>query len=59
MQVNWFTAACSTVRRFHMRGVFFFKVNLTDNPAHPAKSLSTFEGKEGVSAIRQCVQILH
>ena len=59
VQVNWFTAACSTVRRFHMRGVFFFKVNLTDNPVHPAKSLSTFEGKEGVSAIRQCVQILH
>ena len=22
VQVNWFTAACATVRRYHMRGVF-------------------------------------
>ena len=59
VQANWFAAACTTVRRFHMRGVFFFKVNLTDNPAHPAESLSTFEGKKGATAIRECVQILH
>jgi hypothetical protein len=59
VQANWFTAACTTVRRFHMRGVFFFKVNLTDKPAHPAKSLSTFEGKKGATAIHGCAQILH
>ena len=39
VQVNWFTAACTTVRQYHMRGVFFFKVDLTDYPAHPATSL--------------------
>jgi hypothetical protein len=59
VQTNWFTAACATVRQYHMRGVFFFKVDLTDNPAHPAKSLSTFEGTEGASAISQCEQMFH
>jgi hypothetical protein len=58
VQVNWFTAACATVRRYHMRGVFFFKVDLTDNPAHPATSLSTFEGQEGAGAISECSKIL-
>lgn len=58
VQVNWFTAACATVRRYHMRGVFFFKVDLTDNPAHPATSLSTFEGREGAAAISDCARIL-
>jgi hypothetical protein len=59
VQVNWFIAACATVHRYHMRGVFFFKVDLTDNPTHPAKSLSTFEGREGAAAISECGQILH
>jgi hypothetical protein len=59
VQVSWFTAACDTVRRYHMRGVFFFKVDLADNPEHPAKSLSTFEGREGAAAISECAQTLH
>ena len=59
MQVNWFTAACATVRQYHMRGVFFWKVDLTDNPAHPATSLSTFEGRKGAAAISECARILH
>jgi len=58
VQMNWFTAACATVRQYHMRGVFFFKVDLTDNPAHPATSLSTFEGQEGAAAISECSKIL-
>ncbi len=58
VQVRWFTAACNTVRRFHMRGVFFFKVDLTDNPDHPAPSLSTFEGRKGAAAISTCARIL-
>ena len=58
VQAKWFTAACATVRRYHMRGVFFFKVDLADNPAHPATSLSTFEGREGAVAISACAQIL-
>jgi hypothetical protein len=59
VQVNWFTAACATVRRYHMRGVFFWKVDLTDNPAHPARSLSTFEGRKGAAAISECARILY
>jgi hypothetical protein len=58
VQVNWFTAACKTVQRYRMRGLFFFKVDLTDNPEHPATSLSTFEGKEGAAAIAACARIL-
>jgi hypothetical protein len=59
VQAAWYTAACLTVRRLHLRGVFFWKVDLTDNPAHPATSLSTFEGKEGAAAIRGCARILY
>jgi hypothetical protein len=59
VQVNWFTAACATVQRYHLRGVFFWKVDLADNPAHPATSLSTFEGRKGAAAISECARILH
>jgi hypothetical protein len=59
VQANWFTAACATVRQYHMRGVFFWKVDLTDYPAHPATSLSTFEGRKGAAAISECARILH
>jgi hypothetical protein len=58
VQANWFTAACKTVRKYNMRGVFFWKVDLTDNPAFPASSLSTFEGKQGATAIAACASIL-
>jgi hypothetical protein len=54
VQANWFTAACATVNRYHMRGVFFWVVFLTDNPAHPDASLSTFEGRKAASAISEC-----
>jgi hypothetical protein len=59
VQANWFRAACATVRRYHMRGVFFWKVDLTDHPATPATSLSTFEGRKGAVAISDCAQTLH
>jgi hypothetical protein len=41
-----------------MRGVFFLKVDLADNPAHPAASLSTFEGRTGATAIGTRAAIL-
>jgi hypothetical protein len=60
VQANWFTAACNTVKKYHMRAVFFWKVDLTDYPVtHPAPSLSTFEGKLGAKAIRACVGIFN
>jgi hypothetical protein len=59
VQFNWFTAACETVKRFHLRGVFFWKVDLSDFPlTHPASSLSTFEGREGAAAISRCEDIV-
>jgi hypothetical protein len=59
VQARWFTAACATVARFRMRGVFFWKVDLTDNPSHPATSLSTFEGRKAATAISACARVLH
>ncbi len=60
IQYNWFTAGCAAVKRFHMRGIFFWKVDLSDYPiTHPAKSLSTFEGRIGAIAIAKCASILH
>jgi hypothetical protein len=59
VQVNWYLAACRTVMRYHMRGVFIWKVDLADNPAFPAQSLSTFEGQKGALAISECARILH
>jgi hypothetical protein len=58
VQANWYIAACRTVRLYGLRGVFFWKVDLADNPAHPATSLSTFEGKEGAVAISECAKII-
>lgn len=59
VQVNWYLAACRTVLHYHMRGVFIWKADLTDNPAHPARSLSTFEGQRGALAISRCARIMH
>lgn len=59
VQYNWFTAGCEAVRRFDMRGIFFWKVDLADYPVtHPASSLSTFEGKSGAEAISKCAGII-
>jgi hypothetical protein len=57
VQANWFTAACRTVEHYHMRAVYFFKVDLSDNPAEPASSLSTFEGRKGAIAISSCAKL--
>jgi hypothetical protein len=58
VQVNWYTAACMAMRKFRLRAVFIWKADLADNPAHPASSLSTFEGKPGAQAIGRCATIL-
>lgn len=57
VQARWFTAACKTVARFHMRAVYFFKVNLADNPLEPSKALSVFEGRKGAVAISACAKL--
>jgi hypothetical protein len=58
VQYNWFTAACQAAKKFDLRAVFFWKVNLADNPDEPASSLSTFEGREGADAIAACTSII-
>jgi hypothetical protein len=57
--MNWYVAACRTVMWYQMRGVFIWKVDLADNPAEPAQSLSTFEGQKGALAISECARIMH
>jgi hypothetical protein len=57
VQANWFTSACRTVVKYHMRGVYFFKVDLADNPLEPSDALSVFEGREGAKAIAACAKL--
>ena len=54
IQYNWFTAGCEAAKLFYLRAIFFWKVDLADNPAHPASSLSTWEGRLGAVAISRC-----
>lgn len=58
VQARWFTAACKTAHTYDMRGVFFWKVDLTDNPAHPTTAASVFEGRQGAKAIASCAAVL-
>lgn len=58
VQANWFTAACKAVHKYGMRGVFFWKVDLADNPFHATSAESVFEGRQGAKAIASCAAIL-
>jgi hypothetical protein len=59
VQANWYLAICHLAEADHMRGVFFWKADLADNPAHPTQALSVFEGRKGAQAISECARILH
>jgi hypothetical protein len=60
VQARWFTAACQVVEQYHMRGIYFWNVNLGDNPARPPfPSPPTFEGKPGAMSIPGCLAIFH
>jgi hypothetical protein len=55
VQARWFEAACAAARAAHMRAIYFWNVNLIDNPAHPYPSLVKFETRPAsVAAIRNC-----
>jgi hypothetical protein len=58
IQKNWFIAGCAAAKKFHLRAIFFWKADLADNPAHPAASLSTWEGRLGAEAISRCESII-
>ena len=56
VQARWFTAACHVVQQYHMRAIYFWNVNLADDPAHPPfPSPPTFEGKAAVQSIKTCL----
>jgi hypothetical protein len=57
LQARWFAAACNTVVRFDLRGIFFWKVDLADYPRTPTSSLSVFEGRSAARAIAQCAAL--
>jgi glycosyl hydrolase family 113 len=58
MLARWFTAACTVVRKYHMRGIYFYEVNLLDNPSRPLTFPAFFVGKPGAQAIHSCRSIL-
>jgi hypothetical protein len=59
VQYNYFTAGCEAAKKFHLRGIFFWKVDLADNPAHPSSAQSVFEGRQGAAAISNCASIIN
>jgi hypothetical protein len=60
IQQRWFTAACQAAKKFQLRAVFFWKVNLADVPlTHPASAPSVFEGRLGAQAIAACAGIIN
>jgi hypothetical protein len=59
VQARWFTAACKVVVHFHMRGIYFYEVNILDSPAHPLSFSAFFEGKLAAGAVRGCLRIFH
>lgn len=55
VQAKWFTAVCRTVAALKMKGVFFYDVNLADNPAAWPPGNTNFMGKKlSMSAIKGC-----
>lgn len=58
VQAHWFRAACAAAEREHMRAIYFWNVNLSDNPASGVFSSAVrFEGRPASeAAIRACVE---
>jgi glycosyl hydrolase family 113 len=58
VQARWFLAACAAAEREHMRGIYFWSFDLSDNPAFSlATSAVRFDGRPAsVAAIRACQQ---
>jgi hypothetical protein len=57
VQARWFEAACAAAVAAHVRAIYFWNVNLIDDPYHPYASLVKIEGRpESEAAIRNCGQ---
>jgi hypothetical protein len=59
MQARWFTAACRTVARWQMRGIYFYEMPLEEDPAHPMSFPAYFEGRPAARAIKGCLAIFN
>lgn len=57
VQARYFTAACKTVKRYDMRGIYFYQVPLNDNPAHPFTFPAYFVRNAGAKAIQGCARM--
>jgi hypothetical protein len=57
VQARYFTAACKTVKRYRMRGVYFYMMPLNDNPAHPLNFPAFFVKNAGAKAIQRCARM--
>jgi len=57
VQARWFTAACTAAAAEHMRGIWFWNINLADDPAAPSPSPVKFENRPAAeAAIRSCTE---
>jgi hypothetical protein len=59
VQARWIKAACISVEHFHMRGVYFYNVNLTDGIPWPTSNVTFMGKKASVAAIKSCLSIFH
>jgi hypothetical protein len=59
VQARWFTTACDVAFHYHMEGIYFYEINLTQNPAKAPKFPAFFEQTKGAQAIRACRTIFH
>ena len=58
VQARYFTAACATAAHFHMHALFFYFVQLNDDPAHPFGFPAFFVRNAGSKSISGCRKIL-
>jgi hypothetical protein len=58
VQARFFSSECVAVKDLHLRAIYFWNVNLNDDPLRPPfPSPTTFEGKKGAKAIRGCARL--
>jgi 4-amino-4-deoxy-L-arabinose transferase-like glycosyltransferase len=58
VQARYFLAACRTVARYHMQGIWFYEIPLNDSISNPDPFPAFFVGNAGSKAIAACSKIL-
>lgn len=56
IQQHWFTAACRAFQQNRLAGIYFWRLNLVQQPSKPASAADrgAFAGRQGARAVRQC-----